>query len=118
MATYGLIPIHDFQLSIVKAVQKVYVIEDQPQLALYQVPRDEQEGYSPILDDLEPITALFESHAQFHEDEDEDLNTQECSLIPPISEDEKFQEQEPHVNQVEISQQEFSSLPITVVVQE
>jgi hypothetical protein len=46
------------------------------------------------------------------------LNTQECSLVPPISEDEKFQEEEPHVNQVEISQQEFSSLPITVVVQE
>jgi hypothetical protein len=61
---------------------------------------------------------LFESHAEFQEDEGEDLNTQECSLVPPISEDEKFQEEEPQVNQVEISQQEFSSLPITVVVQE
>ena len=46
------------------------------------------------------------------------LNTQECSLVPPISEDENFQEEEPQVNQVEISQHEFSSLPIIVVVQE
>ena len=99
-------------------MQEVCVIEDKPQLALYQVPRDEQEGYSPILDDLEPIASPFESHAEFQEDEGEDLNTQECSLVPPISEDEKFQEEEPHVNQVEINQHEFSSLPIIVVVQE
>jgi hypothetical protein len=46
------------------------------------------------------------------------LNTQEYSLVPPISEDEKFQEEEPHVNQVEINQQQFSSLPITIVVHE
>jgi hypothetical protein len=116
MAAYGFILIHDFQLPIVKAVQEVCVIKDEPQLAPYQVPRDEQEGYSPILDDPEPIVAPFESHVEFQEDEGEDLNTQECSLVPPISEDEKFQEEEPQVNQVEISQQEFSSLPITVVV--
>jgi hypothetical protein len=92
MATYGFIPIHEFQLTIVKALQESCVIEDEPQLALYQVPRDEQEGYSPILDDIEPTTTPFESHAEFQEDEGEDLNTQECSLVPPISEDEKFQE--------------------------
>jgi hypothetical protein len=53
--------------------------------------------------------------------------TLECSWVPPISEDEKFQEEEPQVNQVEINQQgissvpileEASSLPITAVVQE
>jgi hypothetical protein len=53
---------------------------------------------------------------EFLEDEGEDFNTQECSLVPPISEYEKFQEEEPHVNQVEINQQEFSSLPITIVI--
>jgi hypothetical protein len=46
------------------------------------------------------------------------LNTQECSLVPPISKDEKFQEEEPQVNQVEVSQQEASSFPITTVVHE
>ena len=97
-------------------MQEVCVIEYEPQLAPYQVPREEQEGDSPILDDLEPIVAPFESHAEFQEDEGEDLNTQECSLVPPISEDEKFQVEEPQVNQVEINQQEFSSLPITIVV--
>jgi hypothetical protein len=53
--------------------------------------------------------------------------TLECSWVPPISEDEKFQEDEPHVNQVEINQQGISfvpilevasSLPITTVVEE
>jgi hypothetical protein len=59
--------------------------------------------------------------------------TQECSWVPPISEDEtfqedeKFQEEEPHVNQVEINEHgissmsilvEASSFPITAVVQE
>jgi hypothetical protein len=42
------------------------------------------------------------------------LNIQECSLVPSISEDEKFQEEEPHVNQVEIDQQGISSMPILV----
>jgi hypothetical protein len=55
------------------------------------------------------------------------LNTQECSLVPPISEDENFQEEQPQVNQVEVSEQripsmpilvEASSLPITTMVQE
>jgi hypothetical protein len=32
------------------------------------------------------------------------LNTQECSLVPLISEDEKFHEEEPQINQVEMSQ--------------
>jgi hypothetical protein len=63
MATYGFILIHDFQIPIVKLVQEVRVIEDEPQLAPYQVPRDEQEVYSPILDYPEPIDAPFESHA-------------------------------------------------------
>jgi hypothetical protein len=103
MASYGFIPIHDFELLIVKAMREVCVIEYEPQLALYHVPRDEQEGYSPILDDPKPIAAPFESCVEFQEDEGEDLNTQECSLVPPISEDEKFQEEEPQVNQVEIN---------------
>jgi hypothetical protein len=61
------------------------------------------------------------------------LNTQECSSVPPISEDENFQEdekfleEEPQISQVEISQHgissvqiliEASSLPITAMVQE
>jgi hypothetical protein len=85
------------------------------------------------LDDPKPITAPFESHAEFQEYEGEDLNTQECSFVPLISEDENFQddekflEEEPHISQVEISQQgissmqillEASSFPITAVVQE
>jgi hypothetical protein len=90
MAAYGFILIHDFQLPIFKAVQEVCVIEDELQLTLYQVPRDEHEGYSPILDDPEQIAAPFKSHAEFQEDEGEDFSTQECLLVPPISEDEKF----------------------------
>jgi hypothetical protein len=48
------------------------------------------------------------------------LNTQECSLVPLISKDENFQndEEEPKVNQVEINQQEITSLPILAVDQE
>jgi hypothetical protein len=80
-----------------------------------------------FLDDMEPIAASIESQFEFQEDEGEDLNTQECSLVPPISEYEKLQEEEPQVNQVEISQQgisyvpileDASSLPCTAVVQE
>jgi hypothetical protein len=52
------------------------VIEDESHLASYQVLRDEHEGDGPILDDPEPIVAPFESHAEFREDEGEDLNTQ------------------------------------------
>jgi hypothetical protein len=74
-------PLDDLQPLVVKEVQEVCVIEDETQLAPYQVPRDEQEGDSPILDDLEPIVAPVESHAEFQEDEGEDLNTQECSLV-------------------------------------
>jgi hypothetical protein len=91
-------------------VQEVCVIEDEPQLAPYQVPRDEQKGDILILDDPEPIVAPLESHTKFQEVEGKDLNTQECSLVPPISEDENFQEDEnfleekPQVNHVEISQ--------------
>jgi hypothetical protein len=58
-------PLDDLQPLVVTEVQEVCVIEDEPQLALYQVPRDEQEGDSPILDDPEPIAAPFESHAKF-----------------------------------------------------
>jgi hypothetical protein len=39
-------------------------------------------------------------------------------LVPPISDDENFQEEEPQVNQVEMDQQEISFVPIPVVVQE
>jgi hypothetical protein len=76
---------------------------------------------------IQPIAAPIESQAEFQEDEGEDVITLECSWVPPISEDEKFQEEEPQVNQVEINQQgissvpileEASSLPITAVVQE
>jgi hypothetical protein len=79
-------------------VQEVLVTKDEPQLALYQVPRDEQHDGPSGLDNPEPIIAPFESNAEFQEDEGEDLNTQECSLVPLISEDEKFQEKEPQVN--------------------
>jgi hypothetical protein len=101
-------------------VQEVLVSKDEPQLAPYQVPRDKQEDGVSSLDDQEPIVAPFEPHAEFQEDEGEDLNIQQCSLVPPISEnekfqeDEKFQEEEPQVNQVEISQQGTSSVPILV----
>jgi hypothetical protein len=70
------------------------------------------------LDDQEPVVAPLEPYAMFHEDEGEDVNTQECSWVPSISNDEKFQEEKSHVNQVEISQQKASSFPITTVVQE
>jgi len=87
MATYGLIPIHDFQLSIVRAVQEVLVTKDEPQPAPCQVPRDKQDNHGSGLDDPEPIAAPFESNAEFQEDEDEYLNTQGCSLVPSMSDD-------------------------------
>ena len=108
-------------------MQEFYVIEDEPQFAPCQAPKDEHEGDSPILDDLEPIATPIESQVEFQEDEGEDVITLECSWVPPISEDGKFQEEEPQVNQLEINQQgissvpileEASSLPITTVVQE
>jgi hypothetical protein len=121
IASYGFIPIHDFQLPVVKAVQEVLVTKDEPQLAPCQVPRDKQDDHgASSLDDQEPVAIPLESYAEFHEDEDEGLNTQECSLVPPISEDgkfledEKFQVEKPQVNQVEISQQGISSVPILV----
>jgi hypothetical protein len=58
-------PLDDLQPLVVIEVQEVCVIEDELQLAPYQVPRDEQEGDSPILDDQEPKAALFESHVEF-----------------------------------------------------
>jgi hypothetical protein len=79
-----------------------------------------QDGDSSILDDSKPIATPIESHAKFQENEGEDVITLECSRVPPISEDErlqedeKFQEEEPQVNQVEISQQGISSVPILV----
>jgi hypothetical protein len=87
-------------------------------LALCQIPRDEQVDDSSGLDDQEIVVAPLEPHVEVHGNEGEDLNTQECSLVPPISGDEKFQEEEPQVNQPEISQQEASSFPFTIVVQE
>jgi hypothetical protein len=105
----------DLQPLVNTEVQEVCVIEDEPQIAPYQVPREEQEGDSPILDDLEPTTAPIESQAEFHEDYGEDVITLECSWVPLISEDENFQEEEPQGNQVEISQQGIASMPILVV---
>jgi hypothetical protein len=107
-----IIPLDDLQPLVVTKVQEVRVIKDEPQLAPCQVLKDDQEGDSPILDDLEPIVAPFESHAEFQEDECEYVITLECSWVPPITEDENFQEEEPHVNQVEINQQRISSVPI------
>jgi hypothetical protein len=34
--------IHEFQIPMVKAVHEVLVTKDEPELAPYQVPRDEQ----------------------------------------------------------------------------
>jgi hypothetical protein len=79
-------PLDDIQPLVVTKVQEACVIEDEPQLAPYQVPKDEQEGDSPISGELEPIVAPFESHAEFQEDEGEYLNTQDCSLVPLINE--------------------------------
>jgi hypothetical protein len=86
-------------------------------LLCHQVPIDEWDDGPLGLDDQEPIIVPLEPDTEFQEDEGEDLNTQECSLVPLISEDEKFQE-EPQVNQAKTSQQEASNLPITAVVQE
>jgi hypothetical protein len=105
-------------LSIVDALQgKLTAIEDN--MSCCEL-REEHVDDDSSLDDPEPIVAPFESHAEFKEDEVEDLNTQECSLVPPISEDknfqedEKSQEEEPQVNQVEVNEQMISSVPILV----
>jgi hypothetical protein len=73
------------------------MIEDEPQLAPYQVPRDEEDGEGSILDDQEPIVAPLESYAEFREGEDQELSALVCSLTH-FSEDGKFQEEEPHVS--------------------
>jgi hypothetical protein len=117
-ATYNFIRIQEFQLPVVKAKWEVHVTKDEPQLAPSQVPRDEQDDGPLGLDDQEPKATPLEPYAKFHEDEGENLNTQECSSFPRISDDEKFQEEEPQINQVEIGQQETSFVPIPVVVQE
>jgi hypothetical protein len=94
---------------------EVLVTKDEPKLAPCQAPKDEQD-YGPLgLDDQEPEAAPLEPYAKFHEDEGKDLNTQKCLWFPPISDDIKSQE-EPRVNQVEISQQETSFVPIPIVV--
>jgi hypothetical protein len=85
IAAYGFILIHEFQLLMVKAVKDVLVFKDEPQLAPCEVPKDEHDDHSSGLDYLEPIATPFESHAEFQEDEGEDLNTQQCSLVPLIS---------------------------------
>jgi hypothetical protein len=66
---------------------KLAAIEEN--LSCYQVPRDEQDDDSG-LNDQEPVAAPLESYAEFQEDEGEDLNAQECSLVPSISDDENF----------------------------
>jgi hypothetical protein len=71
-------------------VQEVCVIEDEPQLAPCQVPKDEHEGDSPILDDLEPIVAPFESQAELQEDEGEDVITLECHGFLPFTKMKSF----------------------------
>ena len=90
------------------------VIEDN--LSCYQIPRDEQDN-DLGLNDQEPIVAPLESYAEFHEDEGEELSVQESSLVHS-SDDDKFQEEDPQVNHVEINQQETSSLHIPTVFQE
>jgi hypothetical protein len=97
-------------LSVAQDLQE-RVVAIQENLSCYQVPRDEQDDDDSYLNDQEPVVAPLESYAEFQEDEGEDLNAQECSLVPSISDDEKFQEEEPQVNQVELDQQETSSLP-------
>jgi hypothetical protein len=62
-------------------VQEILVIKDEPQLAPCQVPRYKHDDHGPRLDDSEPIVASFELHAEFQEDEREDLNTRECLLV-------------------------------------
>ena len=89
--------------------------KDEPQLVLYQVLRDKLDDGGSGLDDLELVVAPLEWYAEFQEDEVEDLNTQGCSLVPS-GEDDKFQEEEPQVNQVELDQQEMSYVPIPMVV--
>jgi hypothetical protein len=57
-------PLDDLQPLVVTEVQEVCVIEDEPQIAPYQVSRDEYKGDNPILDDPEQIDAPFESHVE------------------------------------------------------
>jgi hypothetical protein len=97
-------------LSIVHALQeKLAAIEEN--LSCCQISREEQVDNDSGSDDPEPIVAPFESQTEFKEDEGEYLNTQECSLVPPIREDEKFQEEESQVNQVEVSEKRFHPCP-------
>jgi hypothetical protein len=110
-------PFNDIQPSVVTRAQEFLVIEEEEQLAPYQVPGDEQDDDGSSLDDQEPVVAPLESYAEFHEDEDEELSVQVCSLVHS-SDDDKFQEEEPQVNYVEFNQQETSSLHIPAVVQE
>jgi hypothetical protein len=56
-------PLNDLQPLIVTKVQEVCVIEDEPQLALYQVPRDKKDDHPSGVDYPKPIVAPFESHA-------------------------------------------------------
>jgi hypothetical protein len=65
------------------------------------------------LDAHEPVVAPLESYAEFHEDEDEELSFQVCSIN-----DDKVWQEEPQVNYAEFNQQETSSLHIPTVVQE
>jgi hypothetical protein len=47
--------------------RKILVIEEEEELAPYQVPGDEQDEDGSSLDDREPLVAPLESYAEFHE---------------------------------------------------
>ena len=86
-------------------------------LASYQVSSDKEDENNSCLDDHETIFAPLESYVDFHEDEYEESSAQLCSFVHS-SDGDKFQEEEPQVNHVEISQQETSSFHIPTIFQE
>jgi hypothetical protein len=90
----------------------------QEKLLCYQALRDEHDDDGLGLIDQEPIAAPLDSYEEFQEDEGEYLDVHECSLVRSISDDEKFQEEEPQVNYVELDYQETSSEHILIVFQE
>ena len=59
-------PFNDLQPSFVTRAQEFLVIEEEKQLAPYQVLVDEQDDDDSSLDDHEPIVAPLESYAEFH----------------------------------------------------
>lgn len=69
------------------------------------------------MDDLEPVVAPLESYVELYEDEVEKLNFEVGLLVSSIDDD-NFQEEEQHINRVELDEQKTLSLPIPLVVQE